>query len=528
MSRPVLFISCVFASVMAIACAEPAGDTDSAAYTPDDFATDYAFPAPEYDATKADNYISTNAREFVVRGDLTAALPEGFADLSGEERALRLQSTINSHSRKVSSAVRNRLKAAASDANDGVTGDDATYFTYFRSNSELLGDVLSTTDDTVTYQLEMQLVASPYLMHYVSPGENERRSFTVELTNGYGSWGSSSSSSSDEAEVVELTIEGSASRDAFPKYNEMFEDGIYDIAVHFGGDYNEGRHDIETAKWLVETLVEHGWESDVRTFEDLKIDSGPFTRKLEVEGSTLEARVYIYHSDMVEAAEEEKLADVMRESFAERDIVIYSGHAGSNAGFILDYQPKFEIDDKDFKDLPMADKYQIFVLDGCMTYRTYVDQLLANPAKTYENVDIVTTVNTTPFGLGYQVLHEFVYWLTLTDQLGRHYPLTWQTILRGVNLRSFKTVHYGVHGIDADPGLNPHGGEDMLCSPCRDASECGPGGNICLNIGGQGACGVACASDSACPDGYRCARLTDDPDLFHLPKQCIPRDYQCR
>ena len=247
-----------------------------------------------------------------------------------------------------------------------------------------------------------------------------------------------------------------------------------------------------------------------------------------VEGSTLEAQVYIYHADMVDAADEEKLAEVMRESFAERDIIIYSGHAGSNAGFILDYDPKFEIDDEDFKDLPMADKYQIFVLDGCMTYRTYVDQLLANPAKTFENVDIVTTVNTTPFGLGYQVLHEFVYWLTLTDQLGRHYPLTWQTILRGVNIRSFKTVHYGVHGIDNDPQINPHGGEDMLCSPCRDASECGPGGNICLNIGGQGGCGVACSTDVGCPDGYRCARLTDDPDLFHLPKQCIPRDYQCR
>ncbi len=126
------------------------------------------------------------------------------------------------------------------------------------------------------------------------------------------------------------------------------------------------------------------------------------------------------------------------------------------------------------------------------------------------------------------MLHEFVYWLTLTDQLGRHFPISWQTVLRGVNIRSFKTVHYGVHGIDGDPGLNPHGGDDLLCSPCRDASECGPGGNICLNYQGQGGCGVACASDSACPAGFRCARLTDDPDLFYLPKQCVSRDYECR
>ena len=176
----------------------------------------------------------------------------------------------------------------------------------------------------------------------------------------------------------------------------------------------------------------------------------------------------------------------------------------------------------------MAEKYQIFVLDGCMTYRTYVDQLIANPAKNWDNLDIVTTVNTTPFAVGYQVLHEFVFWLTLTDQLGRHYPLSWKTILRGVNTRTYKTVHYGVHGIDGDPGLNPHGGAETLCEPCRDASQCGEGGNLCLNYGGQGLCGVACATDTACPDGFRCARMTDDPDLFYLPKQCVSRDNVCR
>ncbi len=309
----------------------------------------------------------------------------------------------------------------------------------------------------------------------------------------------------------------------------MFEDGVYDIGIHFGGDYNEGRHDIETAEWLVGHLLESGWVNDgVQTLDDLTIDSEPFSKVLTVEGREIDVRVYIYHSDMVEAADEQRLADVVKESFAERDVVIYSGHAGSNAGFILDYQPKFEIDDAEFKNLPMADKYQIFVLDGCMTHRTYVDQLMANPAKTWDNTDIVTTVNTTPFGIGYQVLHEFVFWLTLTDQLGRHYPLSWQTVLRGVNLRSYKTVHYGVHGIDADPGINPHDGDSMLCASCRDASECGAGGNICLNIGGVGSCGVACTTDTACPDGFRCARLTDDPDLFYLPKQCIPRDYVCR
>jgi hypothetical protein len=33
--------------------------------------------------------------------------------------------------------------------------------------------------------------------------------------------------------------------------------------------------------------------------------------------------------------------------------------------------------------------------------------------------------------------------------------------------------------------------------------------------------------DSACGDGFRCARLFEDPDLFYLPKQCLRRDHVC-
>ena len=81
--------------------------------------------------------------------------------------------------------------------------------------------------------------------------------------------------------------------------------------------------------------------------------------------------VYIYHSDMVEGPTQSLLIERMEESLAQRDIVFYSGHAGENAGFILDYQPRYEIA-RDFASLPLAQKYQIYLLDGCRTYRTYV------------------------------------------------------------------------------------------------------------------------------------------------------------
>ena len=162
-----------------------------------------------------------------------------------------------------------------------------------------------------------------------------------------------------------------------------------------------------------------------------------------------------------------------------------------------------------------------------MTYRTYVDDLLANPNKSFDNLDIVTTVNTTPFSAGYHVLWEFLYWLTLTDNDGNHFPLSWKTILGGVNTHSFKSVHYGVHGIDNNPKVNPYGGTEKLCTPCQRDTDCGVGGNLCLNFGARTACGLACTTDTACPTGYRCARLTDSPDLFYIPKQCVPRDFLC-
>ena len=107
------------------------------------------------------------------------------------------------------------------------------------------------------------------------------------------------------------------------------------------------------------------------------------------------------------------------------------------------------------------------------------------------------------------------------------FPLSWMALLRGINTEDFDEVHYGVHGIDSDPRLNPHASEGVACSPCNTDDECFAGGNLCLGYGAGGGCGVACTEDTACPDGYRCARLTDIGDQFHIPKQCVRRDYTC-
>ncbi|HIA01476.1 MAG TPA: hypothetical protein EYN06_08980 [Myxococcales bacterium] len=477
-----------------------------------------AFPLP--DESKGDNYISSNAREYLLTGTAFAPLPEGFDALSDEERASTLESTVGSHLTKVVRSIKRDVTNAIRTANGGSLDKKDAFFIYVKRDA---GESHSTEvqfDGTARYQFTLELVGNWYLMSAVAPGDSSIRSFDVKIQGYMGE---------PDAPVVSVQIQGTQSQDAFPKYNELFEDGVFDIAIHFGGDYNSGRHDLETVKWLLETLTKDGWENPyVTDFDSLKIDSPPFTRTLKVEGRDIETRIKIVHSDMVEEADEEKLSDSMKESFATADIVVYSGHAGSGAGFILDYQPKHEIKAADFATLPLAEKYQIYVFDGCMTYRTYVDDMMKNPAKNWDNVDIMTTVNTTPFGAGYQVLWELIYWLTLTNDNGDHFPLSWKTLLRGINTRSFKEVHYGVHGVDADPQLNPHGGVEMLCRACQIDGDCGPGGNLCLGYNTGASCGVACTTDKACPDGFRCARITEDPDLFYLAKQCVKRSYSCQ
>ncbi len=466
------------------------------------------------DPGKADNYYSTNAQEYLLSGVAHVALPEDFAALVGEARDQRLTSLVATRESLVVRTIQDHIKTVVAPKNGEKTGEEAEYFIYVKRDPGTTEAPEVLEDGRARFAFTFELIGHTELIQALSPSGK----FSVEVKE----W------PAPTGETVEVSVRSTPSTDSFPRYDELFRDGSLDIGVHFGGDYNKERHDIETAKWMVETLLENGFKNEaVTSYDTLAIESPAFTRTLVVEGKPVAVNVWVYHSDLVPAEREEELRTVMKESLAKRDIVIYSGHAGEGAGFILDYQPKLELTPAEFATVEMASKYQIFVLDGCRTYRTYVDDLMKNPAKSFDNLNIITTVNTTPFSVGYQVLWEMVFWLTLTDDAGNHFPLSWNALLAGVNTDEFKTVHYGVHGVDNGPKLNPHGGK-AACTPCSGDGDCGAGGNLCLGYGGASACGVACTVDAACPEGYKCQAITDDPEQFYLPRQCVNSAGQCR
>ena len=251
---------------------------------------------PEFDPNKGDNYISTNAREFVLTGTVHAKLPADFATRSADERDATMNRVVSKRMGDVSRSIRDHINAVLKDVNGGVTGEKANYFTYVRNSAGTSENIRILSDEELEFDFELELVGSPFLMSKLSPGEATYRTFEVTIKD----W------SASHVETVQVEIEGVSSTDAFPKYDALFKDGVLDLGIHFGGDYNEDRHDIDTAKWLVETLQDGGWTNpSVTGFDDLKIDSEPWIRTVKVNGRDLEIRVYIYHSDMVEEADEE-------------------------------------------------------------------------------------------------------------------------------------------------------------------------------------------------------------------------------
>ena len=88
---------------------------------------------------------------------------------------------------------------------------------------------------------------------------------------------------------------------------------------------------------------------------------------------------------------------------------------------------------------------------------------------------------------------------------------------------SFDTM-FGVHGIDANPKVNPLSDKSKLCKSCTNDGECGADGNRCSQISGaQRVCTIGCVDDSACGAGYACKSLRNVNE-----KQCVPTSGACR
>ena len=361
------------------------------------------------------------------------------------------------------------------------------------------------------------------------------RAFDLQMPAGATSDGSGSLSTvrnfdpethSGELEAVACTLETiPAARNGFPEYEAFFADGVFDITLFQGHDYNESRGDLWEAFELVWTL-ENGGFSDaeiiyaaepdavvrdalnfvladqaeqyadmVDRVSRLAPNSGPYTKTLLVNGQEVRAEVRIFHSEMFRTDRPGQRQRAIDEIVG-RDVFFYNGHAGPWYGFYLDAAGEAEITETEFASLPFTDRQQLVIMNGCQTYSQYADMLYAHPDKSEANLDVITTVN---FSYG-QSSDMLLNALTQTDAYGDHIAWSYGDLIREFNQNTVNEenqVFYGVTGIDGNSKLHPYARPDLAGEPCSSGWDCGNAyGNAC-----DGTCAPRALSAEGCPEG---------------------------
>lgn len=538
---------------------------------------------------KADSYVNSAAAEYLFTGSAHMATPAGLDAMTAEEQEAALKKAADTRLNSVASAIVSHLRSQAKAINaeipnelppeiaESIKDEDESTKKHIlenwktqqevsaatRSSKRHLETIRQDADGSYLFDFEVEGLLSSKLASKLFA---ESKAFDVTVTQ----------YAEPTSESVTVTAAPSPSTDGYPRYNELFQDGIFDVAVHVGGDYNKeevrlccpdttgamqcqkvacnnscepvadecsspapagctkeklgGRIDRWTAEKLVEVLLDEGFAHTAASYLDLKIDSPPFTKTFDFGGMPVEVRIKIVFPEIVPCGSESQLVDSMKESLATKELVIYAGHAGPGAGYVLDYQPRTELDDSVWKTLPMPDHYQVLAMYGCETYSTYADAMYENPAKNDANLDVVSTVATMWTNMGLPGTTTLMFGMLMQEnETKRHLPVSWLKLLSWLNLQEQNAhTHYGVHGVDSSPKMSPWVSQDSLCASCERDSDCPGGGNFCLSFpDGSRGCGAVCTDDVGCGGGYSCIAIPG-LEASVIPKMCVPNDVSCQ
>jgi hypothetical protein len=307
-----------------------------------------------------------------------------------------------------------------------------------------------------------------------------------------------------------------ASQDAYPEYRSMFSDGVLDITLFQGHDYNTQRSDLREAREYFSWLQEQGFKAPVDSFEQLAPGSGPFTRTIKAGGKEVRVDVRMFHSDMF-TMDRRGQHDLALSELVARDVFFYNGHAGPYYGFYLDEAKAAQVEPTEIQNAPFTDKKQIFIANGCQTYSQYADNLYDNQRKSEDNLDVITTVN---FSYG-EGTTEFLGKLLELDEQGQHKPASFYDLVNAYNetWRSSEEVFYGAMGIDGNPLLHPYANTAQIGKACTADGDCGDAyGNRCVAKGEtEHVCGAVALGEMGCPAGTKYRSIAEgDTIVAHV------------
>ncbi|MDQ3031464.1 MAG: hypothetical protein M3Y87_03535 [Myxococcota bacterium] len=501
---------------------------------------------------KEDDFLSMSAREFVIAGTDTVVLEDEYADRSDEDRLARAHELIAL--RQIALAwFLNQYLVDKSD--DDANAQFGGFGAMSKAGDYAALNVRETAPLTYAFDFEQLVAGRVDLMTRLPtrPGPSATaRLFTLTVgrptnaemarleTNAewyrsapWSAWNPSTTDASRRLDL-EVTIRREVeSQDAWFDYVRLFEDGVLDIDVHFGWDYHDAYH-VQHASALHSWLRAQGFRAPVASFEELRRDSGPYTRTLRANGRTIQLEVRIFYGrddsdvDPDTDAGGRQLEDDMRGSLATRDVIVYSGHSGPFYGFALaNWRTTSEgdLDDSELETAEMpADRYQIVLAEGCDTYQIGA-AFRRNPNKPdLRNLDVITTTSfsnaSTP-----AAVQDFLSRLIERDSRGRHRPRTVRSLLTDLDDNSGWGFHtmYGMHGIDDAPQLHPYADAEMIGELCSVNADCGDIGNMCVRMPDRTRrCTAVCTSDDACGEGWSCRPLASSVQRAIYGSACAP------
>ncbi len=448
---------------------------------------------------KADDYYSSAGLEFDVRGSVPVTLVGEDAFLTGAARLQRVKELAQLRVQEITRDLDKKLWEIFPEERR-LSSHLAAMIRYSTTRSE---ELIPIGQDRYQFTYKAQIGGPEILLIYL-PSYGSMKPSTLRISG------------------VDLEIKpAAATADSYPDYRALLEGGL-DIALHFGFDDSPERFDMIEARIVFAALPGLGFRSPAESFEELDIDSGPFVRELSVDDAVVPIRLRLYHADMSEG-DRPRLLEAFRTSAAEADIVIYKGHAGPAAamhGVSFHDHPSVSLPANRFRLLPLADKYQLFLFDGCNAYG-YADHLLSHPGKTSANLDVITTINYSCFHQAEVVLAFFGQ--LLMEKKGQWMPRPYSAILGQLN-RSYCSwrATYGVHGAADNPRISPLGDRATIGLPCEEHSDCPGIDNLCLKesyLSTRRSCGVACLGEGACPAPAHCEKVWSS--LFSMSRQCV-------
>lgn len=498
------------------------------------------------DDSKADDYFSTTAVEYILEGQSTVTLDASMATLTPEQKLAEAKKLVSLKQIAVAWFVTQYLVdkepdeanhsfggfsgiakgGAFQDENIVARADGMTFDFTFRqlaaAGKNLMQQLpVHTVAGKPTFELEIGKPTNVEMAQLETNAEWYRNAPWSE-------W-NPSTVAADKKETMTFTISREReSTDGYFDIARLVEDGKLDVDVYFGWDYHSDYH-IKHSQAFFTWLKSEGFTTPVASWDAMTKDTGAFTKTVTADGKPVTVEVRFYFGKPGTATDPDTdaggivLENLARQSLATRDAVMYSGHSGPFYGFALANWRKTaegDLDDTDMRVIPMpADKYQVILANGCDTYQIG-EAFKENPNKAGKNVDVVTTMSFSNAGTPATV-EDFLSAL-MANEGGKLRPQPISTLLTNLDSESwgFHSM-YGIHGIDDNPKLIPFAKPENFGTACSANADCGGPGNLCVSTTAGKKCTAACAADPGCGTGYACRSVASSSTATIYGKACM-------